>query len=200
MSLRLVPLNLVVPSAVLALMVACGDAPERSSPRQAKRCGWSETTRLTADGIGALRVGTSAAALARSCDVIRDTIETLEGQPQRVMYVRLGTATAYAEVVGDTVWRIGTRDPLLRTTDDLGVGSSVTALIAAGPAWTAHGEGAVAVGLRRHCGLSFLLTPMFTAPNRPFILRDVSDLQRAPAGTAVERVLIVGNGHCTSPA
>jgi hypothetical protein len=138
----------------------------------------------------------SAADVTRRCVVIRDTIEFREGQSERLMYVRVGPAVAYVEIVRDSVWRIGTRDSLLRTDDGLGVGTRVGTLLASDPAWAGNGEGGIAVGLRGQCRVSFLLAPMFTAPAHPLVLERIADLRSGAAETPVVEVLVTDAGHC----
>lgn len=186
--------------ALIGAMVGCsGETAERPAVRQAS-CGWNDTVRLRPQGIGALRIGMSTVDLMRQCTVIRDTTELLEGQPQRFVYVRVGPAVAYVEIVQDSVWRIGTNDARLRTVDGLGVGTLLHTLLASDPEWAAHGERGVAVGLRSHCRLSFLLTPMFQAPDRPLVVRQLADLRKASPSTQVAEVLIVGSAHCDERA
>lgn len=182
--------------ALLGAAVSCGRESSERTPVEQASCGWNDSMRLSPQGIGDLRIGIATADVMRRCALVRDTIEVNEGQPQRVVYVRVGPAVAYAEIVQDSVWRIGTRDSLLRTADGLGVGTPVRTLLGADPEWAAHGEGGVAVGLRGHCRLSFMLAPMFTAPDRPLIVRRISDLQKAAPDTPVVLVLIVGATHC----
>ncbi len=181
---------------LITAVIGCGGEPVERAPIDVARCGWSDSTRLTTQGFADVQLGMAVADLTRRCDVVRDTMESLEGQAQRVVHVRVGTAIARAEIVNDSVWRIATRDSLLRTAEGLGVGTPVSTLLASDPAWAAHGEGAIAVGLRGHCGLSFLLAPIYTAPNQPLVVRRPSDLQKAPPETKVIEVLVVGTGHC----
>ena len=182
--------------SLLSAVGSCGREPSERVLVDQQTCGWTDSTRIGPKGIGDLRIGMSLADVTQRCAVIRDTIEYGEGQPQRFVYVRIGGAVAYVEIAKDSVWRMGTRDSLLRTVDGLGAGTAVRTLLASDPAWVAHGEGVVAVGLRRHCGLSFLLAPMFTAPGRPLFLRRVDDLRKAAPETAVVEVLVVTPGHC----
>lgn len=186
--------------ALLSTLVGCSGESNVRAPVAQVTCGWTDSVRLTPQGIGHLRLGTSTAELLRSCAVVRDTTELTEGQAQRVVHLRVGPAVAYAEIAGDSVWRIGTRDSLLRTSDGLGVGTPVRTLLASDPEWAAHGEGVVAVGLRGHCGLSFLLAPMSTAPGQPLFVGGIQDLQKAPPDTPVVEILIVGGAHCEQRA
>jgi hypothetical protein len=112
------------------LLGGCGGDRAARTFVESSRCGWSDSTRLSARGIGDLRIGVSAADLVTRCSVVRDTTEFREGQPGRVIYVRVGPGVAYAEIVQDSVWRIGTRDSLVRTRDGLGVGTALGTLLA----------------------------------------------------------------------
>jgi hypothetical protein len=90
-------------------------------------CGYGPGEHLTGEGLGALRIGATAAEVKRRCHVLSDSLEgDDEGGEVRVLKVRIGSGVLRAEIDGNRVWRISTKDRTLRTRD-----GAVT-LIAAG--------------------------------------------------------------------
>lgn len=181
----------------MALCVAACRNAERDTTGAALTCGWKPSTRLTSDSVANLRIGLSVEELRQRCRVVRDTVrKDAEGGLQRVVRVQLGPAVADAEVTDGVVWRLTVTDPRLRTRDDIGVGSPLSQLLAAAPAWAANGETGVFVGLRTHCGLSFRLDTRAPGVPRPWVVSGVADLRHAPPSTPVDQVLAVGSGNC----
>jgi hypothetical protein len=136
-------------------------------------------------------VGATLDSVSASCTVLRDTTETrAEGLSARILSVPIGGDTAEAEIVDGRVWRIAVGRPGLRTTDSLGVGTTLARLTAQFPGATAgHGEdGLYATSTR--CGLSFrLANPGGGARSSA---SGVAELRRLPPNTAVDRVLVTG--------
>jgi hypothetical protein len=186
-------------AAFCLIVLACtaDDSPRRSDTSANGTCDWSPSTRLTSDGVAALEIGLPAAEVRHRCELVSDSIETLaEGQPVRVMRVKVGPSVVRAEVVDDTLWRLTISDSLIRTADGLGVGTTVGTLLTSNPSWVATGETGAFVGLVPHCGLSFRLDTSTPGLPRPWILRDTAALRRAPPETRVNQVLVVGSANC----
>ena len=146
------------------------------------------------DGIGGVRIGMDVDSLKAHCVVARDTVELdSEGQPQRILVVGFGSDSATVEVDSTHVWRIEIRTPALRTSDSLGVGTSLARLLALpGGVQGLTGEGSLFLLAEARCGLSFQLS----APaggggdwQRP-------RLRSLPESTHVTRVLVIG---CSLP-
>jgi hypothetical protein len=181
-------------SAVLltATLLACtaqsGDETEGRGVRPAESdlldCGAGQDAGLTGSGVGALRIGATVAEIRRKCLVVSDTTlaQGNEGMPERRLTALVGSETTTATIVDDRVWRIEINSPRFRTTDSLGVGSTVRDL--RGPeASLALGEGAYVLR-KDHCGLSFHLTSAVGAFGK--------QLAAVPDSTQVRRVLVTG--------
>src|SRR5687768_1685348 len=85
-----------------------------STPRLS--CGVDSTTRLTGDGIGALRIGASVEAVQAACHVVHDTTTLgAEALPERTLLVDLGTDSITATVDAANVWRLHLDRPSFRT-------------------------------------------------------------------------------------
>ena len=165
---------------------AAGTTPAAAA--QTLACG---ATTISGDGIGALRIGAPADSVRRQCVVVRDTTELRgEGLPTRVMTVSLGATPVEAEVVDGRVWRIAVTEPELRTSDSLGVGTSLGRLLTLRGARALTGEGEAFVVSPAHCGLSFQLSePELDVPEDN---SDTPVLRRLPRSTTVTRVLVTG--------
>jgi hypothetical protein len=146
------------------------------------------STRLTGEGVGALRIGLPVDSAARLCTVARDTIVRAgEGQMARKITVADEADTVVAEIVDAKVWRLEVTDAGIRTADSLGVGSSLGELLRIAGVRRIAGEGRVFVVAPSHCGLSFQLDVSGAATT-------IIDLKRLPAETRIERVLVIGCG------
>jgi hypothetical protein len=124
--------------------------------REMRRCSGRLT--VTGDGVGALRVGASVAAVRKVCRIPRVKLRRGEtAGPADVLDFKVGGAPVQAEVENGRIWRIVIDGPQLKTADKLGVGSPLTALLASSPARGSQGEGVIYAATARHCGLSFQL-------------------------------------------
>jgi len=191
-------------SVILACaMLGCSDSADTSPARtpvnppseaepsvvQARACGIDGGIVVTRDGIGALRVGATMTDIRARCGIVRDgSGRGVEGMPERRIAVDLGRDTVDAVVVDDRVWRIHVDGPAFRTTDGLGVGTTVAELRKDRVARVLAGEGSMFVTLADQCGLSFELGGVAFGPERP-----ASEL---PADARVVEVLVFG---CESP-
>jgi len=153
----------------------------------APACG---TPVMDGNGIGAVRIGMEVDSLKAHCVVTRDSVEQVnEGQSERILVVAFGSDSATVEVDSTRVWRVEVRRPGLRTSDSLGVGTSLARLLALpGGVQGITGEGGLFLLAEARCGLSFQLSAPANATGdwqRP-------RLHSLPEGTHVTRVLVVG--------
>lgn len=166
-------------------------APDSSStpagPLSTSRdCG--SPTSLAEDGVGRVRIGATAAEVRATCDVARDTTALAgEGLSARTLLVRVGGDSVLAVVVNDRVQSISIETPAFRTSDGLGVGTPVHALLAQPGVQTFGGEGNVVLVVPQHCGMSFVLPPR-TAGKFP--IPTLEGLRSLPASTTIARVLV----------
>jgi hypothetical protein len=122
--------------------------------REMRRCSGKLT--VTGDGVGALRVGASVAAVRKVCRIPRVKLKRGEAPPPaNLLEFKIGSTPVMAEIQDGRVWRIVIDGPQLKTADKLGVSSPLTALLAAGPAQASQGEGVIYATTAHHCGLSF---------------------------------------------
>ncbi len=142
--------------AILAVHAPTAVQAARELARETRRCSGRLT--VTGEGVGALRVGASVAQVRKICRIPRARLK--KGQPpppDNVLDFKIGPTPVQAEVQDGRVWRVIIDGPQLKTTDKLGVGSPLSALLAAAPARASQGEGVVYATTQRHCGLSFQL-------------------------------------------
>jgi hypothetical protein len=126
-----------------------------SAGRGATDCGIPPGDVQVEEGVGVLRIGTSAEEVRRRCSVVRDTtVLDNEGMPARRLVVSIGDDTAVAEIVADSVWRVRFTSPRFRA-GGLGIGTSGSALAAIPGARALVGEGEVYVTIPGACGVSY---------------------------------------------
>ena len=158
--------------------------------REMKRCTGKLT--VTGDGVGAVRVGESLAQVKKVCRIRPVRLKKGERPPpDDLLDFKIGPTPVQAQIEGGRVWRIVVDGPLLKTGDRLGVGSPVSALLAAGPARASQREGVIYASLPNRCGLIFQLS---YRPRRGED-RDAwtpDTLALLPAEAVIERVLISG--------
>lgn len=180
------PTGCVRTFAVLVSMAlaACTASPEQRAPRATKECG-APGNLFSGQGIGEFKVGAIVDSIRAKCDVVRDTTLAMggEGQPERRLAVRIGQDTIEATVVQDRIWRIELRSPRFRTSDSLGVGSTLGELRKQPVNFLGYGEGGPFVALPRHCGLSF------SVDDRGVLAKELSKL---PDDAPVDLILILG--------
>lgn len=146
---------------------------------------------ITGDGIGPIRIGAKVDSIKKMCGVLRDTTQLGgEGMMERRVTIALPAGQLYAEIVDGRVWRLDIRSAGFRTTDSLGVGSSLAELLRRKEPKPAAGEGIVVVMLGDHCGMSFVLAGGFESG--VFRKWTGDELAKLPASMKVERVLVFG--------
>lgn len=146
---------------------------------------------ITADGVGPIRIGANVDSVKKICRVKRDTTQLGgEGMMERRVSISIPPGELDAEIVDGRVWRLDIRSPGFRTTDSLGVGSSLAELLRHKDPRPAAGEGIVVVMLGDHCGMSFVLAGGFKSG--VFRKWTGDELAKLPASTKVERVLVFG--------
>lgn len=156
-------------------------------------CGITSETTLTGNGLGDLIVESTVEDVGELCTILGDTTAMgIEGQPQRIVTVDASGRTVKAEIVDGKVWRIAVADPTVRTSDSLGVGTSLERLLEFQDAEPLIGEGTVFVRIPKHCGLSFRLSERISSlsAGEP----DRSSLEELPQDTRVDQILAFGCG------
>lgn len=140
---------------------------------------------LTAEGVGALRVGLPLDSLRRVCEVVSDTVDARgrEGSPEHRVVVRIAEDLVEATVENGRISRIAVASPRFRTADSIGVGTGAPAL-RLGSFQVAIGEGNVALIGENRCGVSFLLEGVEDFPT--------PTLATLPDSARVRRVLLFG--------
>lgn len=142
---------------ILAVHAPTAAQVAKELAREARRCSGKLT--VTGDGVGALRVGASVAAVRKVCRIPR-TRKKLDSEaiPVRYLDIRIGPTPVQAEIDQGRVWRVVIDGPALKTADKIGVGSPLANLLASGPVTASEGEGVLYAVSPRHCGMSFELS------------------------------------------
>jgi hypothetical protein len=180
--------NETPPSGASVSAAPAGTTGTAPSQAAAKTCG---STAMTGRGIGDLSIGRTLDSVRVLCAVGRDTTRlATEGQLARMITVAIGGEVVEAEIVDEKIWRIEVRSSRFRTADSLGVGTPLSRLLALGNARGITGEGQLFVVSPEHCGLSFRLSDNGSRSRSQNW--DRTALSRLPAGTVVNKVLIVG--------
>ncbi|MGQ0641911.1 MAG: hypothetical protein ACT4P6_14265 [Gemmatimonadaceae bacterium] len=176
--------HVAVVVAIFALSCESPRSQRETSPARAATCAVAETTAVTGQGLGELRIGATVQKVRTACDVARDSTIARgnEAMPERRIAVVLGTDTVEAIVESDWIRRLEVTTPRFRTSDSLGVGTSAGALRAR-DATLAVGDRGVFALVPAHCGISFHLAGMTPAQG---------SWAAIPDSTLVDRVLVFG--------
>ncbi len=151
---------------------------------------------LTGSGLGELQIGMSVDEFTERCHVAADTtIMGIEGQPQRIAYVVAGDDTIRAEIVDEAVWRINIETPTWRTSDSLGIGSTVAELLELPEVQGFTGEGNLVIASPRHCGINFRVDAGDATPP-PAGGWDEATLRQLPETAIVDLIMITS---CPEP-
>jgi hypothetical protein len=175
---------------ILAVHAPTAGQVARQLAREAHRCSGKLT--LTGDGVGAVRVGASVAAVRKACHAPVHKLKKGEPPPPaNLLQIKIGGAPVQAEIADGRVWRVIVDDGPFRTRWKLGVGSPLSALLASPGARASETEGAIYVTTATDCGVSFALD------YRPGRGEDrdswtAEGLARLPQDAKVERVLMTG--------
>jgi hypothetical protein len=146
---------------------------------------------LSGSGVGPVTVGRLIAAVRQDCEVVRDTLEfDAEAAEQRVAYIRVAGDTVLAPIVDDRIRHIEVATPRIRTTESLGVGSSLSDLRIVGALTPMLEHAGLYVQISNHCGVAYRLdysldqAGLETPPSRI--------LSSLPDTLLVDQVLIAG--------
>jgi hypothetical protein len=175
---------------ILAVHAPSAAQAARQLAREAHRCNGKLT--LTGDGVGAVRVGASVAAVRKACHApVRKLKKGEAPPPADLLQIKIAGAPIQAEIADGHVWRVIVDDGPFRTRGKLGVGSPLSALLASGGARASETESVIYVTTAADCGVSFALD------YRPRRGEDrdswtAEGLARLPQDAKVERVLMSG--------
>jgi hypothetical protein len=146
---------------------------------------------MSGAGVGPVAVGRLISAVRQDCEVVRDTLELdAEAAEQRVAYIRVAGDTVLAPIVDARIRHIEVATPRIRTTDSLGVGSSLGDLRHIGALTPMLEHAGLYVQIPNQCGVAYRLdyslnqAGLETPPSR--ILSSLSDT------ILVDQVLISG--------
>lgn len=174
------------------LLYSCGPSNDVRAPEVASSvsdCGVRGRAILTDSGIGLLRPGADLDTLQQQCRVVRDEVELDdEALEQRAVWFAVAGDTVKAVLDGNLIYRLEIFTPTPRTTDSLGVGSTLAALRNGTTAQALWGEGLAYVILQSHCGLSFRMEVIEALGDRPELLENLDSL---PQQARVTDVLVV---------
>ena len=146
---------------------------------------------LTGNGVGPIRLGMSVDSIKALCHVVRDTVQRgLEGMPERTMIVAFPPDMVEAEIVDGRLWRLDITSPAFRTSDSLGVGSTLSEFLRLDHLQGLVGEGILVLISKQHCGLSFVLSG--GTPDRPMQNWTKQALSKLPGSLKVEKVYVLG--------
>jgi hypothetical protein len=151
-------------------------------------CGITQGSRVSEDGIGVLRVGTSLDAVRSSCAVISERPSV--GNSPLIAQVDLGLDTATAEFVGGILKRITLHHQAYRTADSLGVGTPVARLMNLRSVTGVTERNHVYAVSPAYCGLRFMLEN--PAPRPPAAQSGRAALRRLSGETRALELDIIG--------
>ena len=151
-------------------------------------CGISPESRISEDGIGLLRIGTSVDAIRASCTVL--TERGGANDAPMIASIDLGKDTAAAEFTSGVLRRITFHHSAYRTTDSLGVGVRVTRLMNLRGSAGLTDRGRLYATAPAYCGLRFMLVDPAPAP--PSAQSGRAALRRLSGETKVRELEVVG--------
>jgi len=151
-------------------------------------CGISPESRVSEDGLGLLRIGTSLDAVRASCGIISERPGANDAP--MVARVDLGRDTATVEFVSGLLRRITLHHQTYRTADSLGVGTLISRLIDMKDVTAVTERDRLYAVPPTYCGLRFMLKA--PAPARPAAQSGRAALRRLPGDTKTLELEIVG--------
>jgi hypothetical protein len=151
-------------------------------------CGITPGSRVSEDGIGVLRVGTSLDAVRASCAILSEH----QGASDAPMIARvdLGLDTATTEFVSGILRRITLHHQAYRTADSLGVGTRITRLMNLRSVAGLTERNRLYAVTPAYCGLRFMLED--PAPRLPSAQSGRAALRRLSGETKTLELEIVG--------
>jgi len=151
-------------------------------------CGITPGSRVSEDGIGVLRVGTSLDAVRSSCAVLSEHPGV--GNAPLIARVDLGLDTATAEFIGGILKRITLHHHAYRTADSLGVGTPMTRLMNLRAVTGVTERNHLYAVTPAYCGLRFMIEN--PAPRPPAAQSGRAALRRLSGETKTLELDIVG--------
>lgn len=155
-------------------------------------CGITAGAAISDTGLGVLSIGTSVDSVLAACQVIRD-VRTLdaEGVPTRILSVDLSWDVVYVVLDdSDRIWRVEIGGAHFRTSDSIGVGTPIEALLRIPGLKAVEGEAVLYAISDARCGLSFRLSYRPTMDERHEQWTH-DELQRLPRSVHVDQVAVV---------
>ena len=192
----------------LSMLLGCGGGDPDSSKRQAARvhstedrpvqetshadCQIVSESRLSGEGIGAIRIGESILHVKASCPLTQDdSVDVEEGLRERVVAIATGLGLFRASVDSERVWRIEVDSPAPQTADSIHVGTPLRRLLALYGLRGAEGESGLFLATPTHCGMSFRLK-LEIADAEHKSDWTLADLRRLPPDTPIDLILMFG--------
>jgi hypothetical protein len=155
---------------------------------------------ITGDSVAGVSVRSSHAVLARVARIVRDTVEEgIEAIPESIAVLVVRGDTLRAVIDSGRVYRLTVTSPRFRTSDSLGVGTSLARLLRLPNAFALTGEGAVWLQAPSHCGIAFHLSDSGTLAEGPDSV-GTRQLQTLPASTVAEEIIVVGCATSAPPS
>jgi hypothetical protein len=151
-------------------------------------CGITPESRVTEDGIGVLRIGSSLDVILANCTVVSEKA----GAPDApvLVDVDLGRDTAAVEFTNGVLRRITLHHQVYRTVDSLGVGTHISRLMSMRNSTGITDRGRLYAVAPAYCGLRFMLAE--PAPNPPSAQSGRAALRRLSGETRTRELEIVG--------
>lgn len=150
------------------------------------QCGISPASRVSEDGLGLLRIGTSLDAIRGGCAVISERTTDSLGEAR----IDLGRDTAIVELKNGEIRRITLTHQAYRTSDSLGVGTHIATLLRMREATAMTDRNRLYAISPAYCGLRFML--LDPAPTRVSSRTGREALRRLSGETRTRELEIVG--------
>jgi hypothetical protein len=190
--------NTIAPAAIAVFLVTAGCRIEKVCSADASAgdepgaglmsCGITPESRVSEDGIGVLRIGTSLDAVLANCTVVSERTEAPDAP--MLVNVDLGHDTAAVEFVNSILRRITLHHQGYRTADSLGVGTHISKLMSMRNSTGITERGRLYAVAPAYCGLRFMLVD--PAPTAPAAQSGRAALRRLPGETRTRQLEIVG--------
>jgi hypothetical protein len=149
-------------------------------------CGISPESRVSEDGLGLLRIGTTLDAIRGSCAVISERATDSTGEAR----IDLGRDTAIVALSKGSIRRITLTHQAYRTSDSLGVGTHISTLLRLRDATAITDQERLYAISPAYCGLRFMLVD--PAPKSAASRTGRTALRRLSGETRTRELEIVG--------